>query len=163
VNPFFYGKRTFGDLLERMSVASREFATRYVTNELPSSFQYFVYLSMSYDKNPLKSGERVFPDVASHYGERIGPISSSEAVELLWNDGLIPRWIDISVVEADAGSTYFLLLCCGRYTSDEELLYYSKSGQGPFGIKSPPLPGLWKDGQEQFDINTVVHKWPRFA
>jgi hypothetical protein len=127
-------KRTFGDLLERMSVASREFATRYVTNELPSSFQYFVYLSMSYDENPLNPGEHVFPDVSSRYGERIGPIPGSVVVELLWRDGLIPRWIDISVVEADSGSTYFLLLCCGRYTSDEELLYYSKGGQGRMAL-----------------------------
>lgn len=43
------------------------------------------------------------------------------------------------------------MLCCGRFTSDPQKMYYSERGFGPFGIKSPDLPRDYTEGL-QFEI-----------
>jgi len=146
-------KDKFAELLQHVSIADREFAARQVCNLLPESFRYFVFLNESFDGNPLKPGEFVFPDDTAKFGERIGPLSQPDVVDLLWRDGLVPEWIDISVTQADSYHTYFELLCCGRFTSEDSLLYYSERGQGPFGIKSPRLPPNWSEDKARFDLH----------
>jgi hypothetical protein len=146
-------KEAFTDLLQSVSVASRDFASRYVHNALPDSFLYFVHLNQSFDNNPLKPNELIFPDDVAKFGERVGPLAIGAVVDLIWRDGLLPEWVDISTVQADAQHTYFQLLCCGRFTSDDALLYYAKRGQGPFGIKSPKFPPHWSEKQERFDLH----------
>ena len=147
-------KEAFSDLFDRVSTDTREFATTHVHNTLPKSFRYFVLLNQSFDGNPLTPDERVFPDDAITFGERIGPIAASRVVDLLWRDGLLPEWVDIWPVQADTEHTYFELTCCGRFTADDSRLYYADMGRGPFGSKSPPLPYHgWSPEQGRFDLH----------
>jgi hypothetical protein len=148
-------KAIFIDLFHKMSVIDRDFARRYVTNELPDSFRYFVLLNQSCDAHPLKSGERTFPGDASLLNERLGPLTASAVVALLWRESMVPEWIDISVTDADSDHTYFTLLCCGRFAADDALMYYSKRGQGPFGLKSPNHPPRWSEEAGRFDLRSV--------
>jgi hypothetical protein len=90
--------------------------------------------------------------IAARASERIGPLNAQEVVELLWRDALVPVWINILVTAADSEHTFFELSCCGRFASEDSLLYYTKLGQGPFSVKSPALPPRWREHQERFDL-----------
>jgi hypothetical protein len=39
-------------------------------------------------------------------------------VSVLWRDGMVPQWIDISPWGASEYSTYFELTCCGRLPAE---------------------------------------------
>ena len=146
-------KDTFHEHLVRATGHSVEFARRYVRNRLPESFRYFVDLNQSYDGNPLEAGERVFPDDVARHGACVGPLSADHVVELLWRDGLVPEWVDVSVERADDTHTFIRLLCCGRFTDRAERLYYSDTDVCPFGCKSPVLPPGWSESDEPFDLH----------
>lgn len=146
---------TFIQLLHEISGASRDFATKYVSNRLHNSSLYFVYLGASFDGHPLKLGEKVFPEDDEHRGIRIGPLMAIEVSDLLCRDALVPEWIDISVGGSDLEHTYFNLYCCGRFTADESLFYYAASGQGPFGIKSPVFPPGWSEHNDRFKLPSI--------
>lgn len=130
-----------------------KFATEHVHNHLPDVLRYIVHLNQSFDENPLKPGEHVYPDDVEQHGEQTGPLLAEQVVALLWRDGTVPEWIDISVVRTDGKHTYMQLLCCGRFTDRKEHLYYLNSGVCPFGIKSPVLPPQWERGNERFDLH----------
>jgi hypothetical protein len=61
-------------------------------------------------------------------------------VSVLWRDGLVPQWIDISVWDADERATYFELICAGRFMAETHRLYYSWTDVPPFGVKGPVYP-----------------------
>jgi hypothetical protein len=133
-------RKVFLDHLLRASECAREFATRFVLDSLPSTYVFWVLLNCSYDSNPLKDGETVYPDDVRKHGKRTGPLIADDVVSLLWRDRKIPEWIDIYVWESDEHVTYFELLCCGRFTAEAQHLYYSWNDVPPFGIKGPAYP-----------------------
>jgi hypothetical protein len=151
-------KATFSDHLAKATSHSFDFAKRYVRNQLPESIRYLVRLNQSFDGNPLAQGEHVFPDDVARHGARICPLSAEQVVELLWRDGLVPEWIDISVESTDGTNCFMQLLCCGRFSEQAEHLYYSKTDVCPFGCKSPPMPLDWKAGDEPFDLHWRVDR-----
>ena len=146
-------REAFADLLHRASLLDRDFASQHVHNVLPASFRYLVHLNQSHDWEPLRPDQRVFPGDAATFGESIGPLEAESVVALLWREGHIPEWVDISVEHMDAEHTYLGLLCCGRFTSDDSRLYYARADQGPFGIKSPRLPPRWAESNERFELH----------
>lgn len=151
-------KEKFGLTLLAASAASRRLATQFVVNDLPEACRYLVFLNQSYDGNPLEPGETVYPADLPQVGNLDAPLSVAEVVELLWRNGVIPEWIDISPARVRGSITVFSLICCGRFTSNEKLLYYPGSEFSPFGIKSPPLLPQWTEGNERFDLNlTRIH------
>jgi hypothetical protein len=146
-------KEEFHEHLLRATTCSFECAKRFVSNELPESLCYLVHLNASYDGNPLEPGEHTFPDDAEKYGSCVGPLSAKQVVDLLWRDGGVPEWVDVSVERTDGVRTFVQLLCCGRFTDREEHLYYSKTDVCPFGCKSPDMPLDWKEGDPPFDLH----------
>lgn len=149
-------KEKFEQALLAASAASRQLATQFVVNDLPEDCRYLVFLNQSYDGNPLEPGETVYPEDPPQAGNLDAPLSVAEIVGLLWRDGAIPEWIDISPVRVGDSITVFSLTCCGRFTSEERLLYYSGSEFSPFGIKSPALVRGWSEGSERFDLNLTA-------
>ena len=85
----------------------REFTTRFVVDSLSSTFAFWVILNSSYDRNPLRDDETVFPDDVRIHGKRVGPLTADAVASLLWRDRIVPEWIDISMWEADENATYF--------------------------------------------------------
>ncbi len=141
---------TFLIRLQQVSALNRDFAERFVSNDLPRSFRYLPRLNQSFDGDPLKPGEHVFP----HDTDPIAPLTAGEVADLLCRENCVPEWIDISVDRADSEHTYFELLCCGRFTDDEALLYYRDTDAPPFGCKSPSFPPRWSEEHGRFDLHS---------
>ncbi len=89
-------------------------------------------------------------------------LAEDEAIALLWREGTIPEWIDISVCDAVSGATIVELLVCGRFTANDALLYHQKPGRAPFHVVSPPLPPGHSEGQ-RFGLSDVRARGARAA
>ncbi len=134
----------FGDHFETATNQLRSSASTYVVEHLPEPVGYLVKLACSFDGNPLKEDERTFPNDLTA-PRPLGPLSPAEVIELLWRDGWVPEWIDMTVVAADHGFTTMELECCGRFTTGSQL--YHQKWKPPFSIKIGPLPPDFKEGQ----------------
>lgn len=131
----------FTALLSKATTASIDFARRYVINDLSDAASFDVYLSRSCDVHATAK-ERLYPE---DKGREYFCITEEEVVDVLYRDGRCPEWIDVSVKAQAPTHTRVRLICCGRFTDDLDLMYYSKRGMGPFGIKSPNLPFDFKE------------------
>jgi hypothetical protein len=140
---------------------ARNFAGRFFLENLPAPIRCRVRLNSSYDGNPLHADERVYPADGSHE-QRLATrlISPDEAVELLWRDGMVPEWIDVSVVSRTVQATVVELACAGRFTSNDALLYHEREGRQPFHVVGPALPPGYQDGQ-LFSMHQRANCWTR--
>ncbi len=125
-------------------------------NEIPALDRYFIILNGSYDKNPLAPGEYFFPDHNCPQTDRRIPRSAEEVVERLWRGGKVPEWIDITPYEVDGTCLYSELLCCGRFTDQENILYHRGEGYPPFHKFGPVLPNGYRDLKQdgKFDLHS---------
>jgi hypothetical protein len=67
------------------------------------------------------------------------------------------------VIDRTDSSTLIEAVCCGRFTSDEGLLY-RQSGPPPFHVLGPPLPAGWKPvdrGVRRFSVHERAECWDR--
>jgi len=119
---------------------ARDYASGMVLEVLPEAMRFRVLLNQSNDDIvPLRPGEVVFPQDSG----RIRALHACDArtvVDELWRDGRVPEWVDLSVVDVRRKSTAVEMLCCGRFTDDESLLYHHAEGRPPFHVTSPSLP-----------------------
>lgn len=130
----------FTALLMRCTVDCVAFCRGYVIDVLPDAVLYTVRLNQSCDVHPLHDDEVVFPEDSSVPPGLLCGRSAQQTADLLWREGRIPEWVDMSVVDASSEHTHVGLLCCGRFTANAQRWYYAHRGNGPFGIKSPVLP-----------------------
>jgi hypothetical protein len=129
-------------LLLGTSYASFKFAKRYLSNDLVPEFRYDIQLNLSNDDPNLTQ----FDTYPEDNGKKYFNLEDKEVVAILCRNNKVPVWIDISVSKSENEKTTLRLLCAGRYTSDNNELYYNERGSGPFGIKSPNLPYGYKEG-----------------
>lgn len=128
------------------------FAQTLVSNKLPNKFRYIVFLSASYDGNPLDDEEQIFLD--DQVKQNIHFDNSIDVLELLWRDGMVPEWINIFVESEDREYTYIKLECCGRYSDDINHIYHVHEGRAPFHVLGPSIPpNLKPDDNVKFDLN----------
>ena len=137
-------KDDFRTYLLSASYRAVKFAEKYVKNKLHFEFSYDIYLNQSYDEHADEEST-LYPE---DNDKEIKGINSEEVLEILCRNNKVPEWIDISVSAVGKKFTLLSLLCCGRFTSKDEKMYYSKRGQGPFGIKSPSFPPDLKEGKK---------------
>ncbi len=131
----------FQQRFEQASARAREFARRFVEEALPDELCLRVQLNASYDGNPLRGDEVVYPgDAGTERARGLVRCRVDQAVEALWRDGKVPEWINLSVIGVRPEATVLEALCCGRYTAQEELLYHKPGGLPPFHILGPALP-----------------------
>lgn len=150
---------TFALRLHEAAAAAREFALALVEEELPETVRFRARLNCSYDGKPLRPDETLYPEDSSlERTKRLTRCTEEEVVALLWREGKIPEWIDISVVNEVDSTTILELRCCGRFTSDEELLYHAWQGRPPFHVVGPTLPPKYKEGQ-RFSIHHRSEAW----
>lgn len=82
---------------------------------LTEPLRFRVALNESYDGNPLDPDERVFPDDSGiERGLALLRCSAEQVVELLWRDGLVPEWVNLSVCTKLPAATLIEVRCCGR-------------------------------------------------
>ena len=128
--------------LDAASFYAARFAATMVRDKLLFEFRYCAVLNSSYDVD-RKPDEVVYPDDDNKIHE---DLDADEVVDLLCRAERVPQWIDIAVGFSKRDHSHLFLLCCGRYHSDDDRLYYFDQGTQPFGIKSPVLPPRYKDG-----------------
>lgn len=148
----------FSQNLHRATLRSHEKALIFVENELKPPFTYLVKLNQSYDGNKLANGEIILDQMRRKGENPIGPLSHEQVIDLLWQNALVPEWIDITPWEATAGGLIFELTCCGRFAEREPLLYHAKEGYPPFHAPGVMTPPDWKSLEEngRFDVNWFV-------
>ncbi len=139
------------DVFERRllaaSVCARDFARTFVEEPLPDAMRFDVHLNSSYDGNAGPE-VRLFPEDSSERSAlRTKDSSSFEVVDLLWRDGLVPEWVDLTVEGETGDATLVEVLACGRFSGDETTLYYTWTDHAPFGPKGPALPVGYVEGQ----------------
>jgi hypothetical protein len=107
------------------------FTRSIVTDILPDEVRFLIFPNQSYDGNPLVGDQEVFPADSLPAGATPSPVASDEVVRTLWRRGKVPQWIDLQVQSADARYTYMAVICCGRFTAVEGLLYYQTGDSRP--------------------------------
>jgi hypothetical protein len=115
------------------------FAKTILLDSLPDELRFRLFPNQSHDDNRAPD-EIVYPEDSLESLDQFLELSRDDCIRFLYRDGRIPAWIDVSVGAADATRTYIHLLCCGRYTDDDNRLCYNRCQRGPFGIKSPTFP-----------------------
>lgn len=116
-------------------------------------------LNSSYDGNPLVGDEVVFPaDSAFERAEALATCDEQQVVAELWRDGRVPEWIDVAVMGETGTATLLQLLCCGRFTAQDDLLYHVREGRPPFHVTGPALPVDHEDGRK-FSIYDRSECW----
>lgn len=119
---------------------SRAFAQTLVSEPLPGDVVVRVRLNRSYPGARLRPGEVTYPgDGGWEQESALRRCGLGTAVGVLWRDGRVPEWVNLTVVDRDESVTVIEAVCCGRFTDDDALLY-RQSGPPPFHVLGPPLP-----------------------
>jgi len=153
----------FGTFEARLRAAASqavECARQLVREALPDEVVFLVYPNQSCDEHPRVGDEVVFPDDSlpdgmPPDGRHHGPWPIGQVVDFLWRDERVPEWIDIMVQGEDGYRTEVALVCCGRFTAQDDLLYYPGRDTRPFAVKSPILPPGWDsaEGSGKFTLH----------
>lgn len=153
-------KTTFLQHLRDAAIRSHDNALQFVSNELRPPFHYHVLLNQSFDGNPLAEGEHILPDMRARGEKSTGPMTDQEVVELLWREGMVPEWIDVTPYSSDGTGTYFQLRCCGRFASKDDLLYHKEERYPPFHAPGVIIPPGWKSVEKdgRFDLHWHLHR-----
>jgi len=159
-------KREFHRRLERAGKRVLHVAQTWVIEELPTSLLYNLppYDDPQGSRGP--SGTVKFFGGRFLMPEDLLLLSSRRAADLLWVDGRVPGWVDISVVGINANSTVLGLQCQARLEpADETRLgqdlheYVDKNDPvEPFRTRGLSLPGLIQNisGTEKFSIGKIM-------
>ena len=145
---------TFETRLRAAAGRAVEIAREYVRQAVPDAYVFRVFPNQSHDRDP-RGDEVTYPADSLAEGVCHGPWSVAEVVEFLWRSGKVPEWIDAWVDAQDGGCSVIPLLCCGRFTAQDELLYHRGPGRiPPFSVQSPRLPPGWTsiEASGRFDL-----------
>ncbi len=147
-------KSVFAERLGRAAERARDFARTLVIEPLPDAIRFEVELNSSYDGNPLHPDEHVYPEDPTRIPASLrSRLTRAEVVELLWREGTIPEWINLSVTGEDGEHTLIELACCGRFTANAQLLYHEREGYPPFHVLGPSLPPSYdSEGGKRFSL-----------
>lgn len=150
----FMDKNTFQKHLEMATSIVLPFTREMLINPLLLNYLYFIFPNQSYDGNPLNEDEEIYPDESLPSDNHLPPMDIENVVNHLWRNEKVPEWINISVHSYDDNYTYLQLLCCGRFTALEQLLYHSYEGYPPFHVLSPSIPPNWESVEKsgKFDL-----------
>jgi hypothetical protein len=142
------------------SQAARDFARRCIKETLPEPLLFRIRLNSSFDGNPLAEGEHLFPeDSQFDRAAAVHCCDAAEVVRTLWRDGRVPEWINLSVVGETGSATIVEVLCCGRFTARDALLYHVQEGSPPFHVLGPTLPPGHGDSDKPFSIYHRAECW----
>ncbi len=128
---------------------ARDFTRRFIEEPLPEPLLFRLRLNASYDGNPLREDERVFPEDSDRgLARRLSRCTAEQVVDVLWRDAMVPEWVNLSVVGDARTATLVEVLACGRYTANVERLYHQHEDRAPFHVLSPALPPKFERGQK---------------
>ncbi|WKL49196.1 hypothetical protein Q1W71_05270 [Flavobacterium pectinovorum] len=137
-------KEDFLFRLKDASLIAFEFAERYIKDKLTTDFKYNIIFTPANTNGDISQFD-IYPE---DEGIIKLNLTDYEVVDLLYRKNKIPIWIDINVLKSNRKSTTFNLFCAGRYSENEDELYYNDARSAPFGIKSPTFPFGYKEGEK---------------
>lgn len=129
------------------------FAREFVEERLPDRVRLDLRLNSSYDAH-ANADEVLYPDDHRTVPrERVTAVSVESAADLLYRDGRVPGWIDLSARAEDGESTILEARCCGRFTANDDQLYHRQEGRPPFHVVGPALPPDWdRESRPRFSL-----------
>ena len=140
------------------AAAAREVALPMVIEPLPAPLLFRVRLNQSYDGNAPAPGEVRYPqDSSVERAVALHRCDAETALAELWRDGHVPQWINVAVVGETGDATVVELVCCGRFTADDDMLYHAPTGPPPFNVGGPTLQ--FGRGEVPFSIHAVAECW----
>ncbi|MBV1849319.1 hypothetical protein [Catellatospora tritici] len=151
-------KDTFTSRFRQAAEMAHRFAQTMISEPLPDALSFRVRLNQSYDGHPPRPGEVRFPEDSSwEKASSLHRVDLATAVAQLWRDGRVPEWINVMVTSETGTETVFEVVCCGRFTGDDEHLYHEREGMPPFHALGPWLPPRRHEGT--FSIHTRAECW----
>lgn len=151
-------KEEFNILLSECSKKAIDFASKYVSNDMPFKFKYDVRLNVSND-NPNLTQFDIYPE---DNNKTYSAISHNEVVDILVRKNKVPVWIDIFVDSTKKDCTLIKIWCSGRFSDDSSHYYYNKNKTACFGIKSPNLPIEYREGEKfKLPSRNFFSRWLR--
>lgn len=149
-------KELFAGRFWQAATRARDFARTLVLEDLPDEMRFRVELNSSYDGHPLHEDEVVFPEEGGpQQSVRLLRCTGEQVIELLWREGRVPEWINLSVSMKLESLTVIEVLACGRFTANDGLLYHEGEGYPPFHVTGPALPASVDDRalvRERFSV-----------
>jgi hypothetical protein len=103
--------------------------------ELPATFQLSVITATPPEELP--SGKLKFLGGRLLEKEKLRNLTLEQATKLLWVDGKVPRWINVSVEMTGLESTYLNIICCDKLAKTEAEFYHRREGNPPFHVLAP--------------------------
>ncbi|NJM55571.1 MAG: hypothetical protein HC841_06330 [Verrucomicrobiae bacterium] len=73
-----------------------------------------------------------------------GPFSTPKTIDILYDDGSFPRWVDISVLDSEATSTVFYLIHSEDRTKEIEKTTYFPEAKVPSELNPRYFPKTGK-------------------
>jgi hypothetical protein len=126
---------------DRAATFCREFAQQHVVEPLPPSLQFHFRAA---HRPPGPDGRIKFLGGRLVAPAQLLGVELVRARKYLWVAGKVPKWVNLSVVAADADHTYIEVAVCDRLTDDPAALYHQREGNPPFHVLSPALPPGWE-------------------
>jgi len=133
--------QTFITAFNRAANDCRQFARRFVLEELPESLRFDFGAARG---KPDAGGKIKYRGGRLLTPEDLRGVDAVTARKYLWVDGRIPVWVNMHVLFADAEHTYIEIHAGSVHTDDDSALYYADAGNPPFHILGPALPRDWQ-------------------
>ena len=131
--------QTKAELYQALCASAAEavsFARRYVTDALPEAVRFDADLRADVDsEGRLRFDPRFQPYWSQATNGQMPGLSAAALVEVLWHEGHIPEWMDLSVVDEDGSFTY-IEVRFSRFLLPAE----AWGGRSPFGVRGPYIP-----------------------
>jgi hypothetical protein len=144
-------KQIFRDRLEQSTKRLIEFTGERSVLSLSANIRYIIVPNVRQPENHLNHKEVTKLSILNRYEAK--ELGLDQTVSLLWADGNVPLWIDMSVLEATVDKTIVEVVCSRRFRDDQDL-NHKVSEYPPFSIALRLPPGVieLKEGQK-FDVN----------
>jgi hypothetical protein len=98
-------RHAFVENFRAAALAARDFARKFIEEALPDEMLFRVRLNSSYDRNPLRPDEEVYPhDSALEHARNFCECTHEQVTTLLWRKGTVPEWINVSVTGTNRNS-----------------------------------------------------------
>ena len=84
--------------------------------------------------------------------------TAQEVVDLLFENALVPLWINTEVYRSKRRKTIVILICSRRFREEKDL-FHKADAYPPFHLLVPLPP--WRKEGRKYDINWQHQKWKR--
>lgn len=152
-------RETFASRFASSAARARDFAQTLVLESLPRDLLFRVRLNSSNDRNASPEAVVYPEDSAYERANALRRCSLETVIDTLWRDGRVPEWINLSAIDTTDDATLVEVVCCGRFTADDDRLYHQQEGAPPFHVLGMTLPADNKG--EQFSIHHRKECWDR--